>query len=92
MTIGHNHEQLLGHTPSVSVIHPQASAPNQEIMLPGYTQAFTDTPVFARTSGYLKSWRFDIGAHVSGGSKTVEIGRVQSRGVKGSAVHDERHG
>ena len=49
--------------PSVAVIHPQAGAPNQEIVLPGYAQAFTDTPVYARTNGYLKAWRFDIGAH-----------------------------
>jgi RND family efflux transporter MFP subunit len=59
--------------PSVNVIHPQAGAPNQEIALPGYTQAFTDTPVYARTSGYLKTWRFDIGAHVKKGDLLAEI-------------------
>src|ERR1700730_290518 len=59
--------------PSVTVIHPQAGAPNQEIVLPGYAQAFTDTPVYARTSGYLKAWRFDIGAHVSKGDLLAEI-------------------
>ena len=59
--------------PSVNVIHPQAGAPNQEIALPGYTQAFTDTPVYARTSGYLKTWRFDIGAHVRKGELLAEI-------------------
>jgi RND family efflux transporter MFP subunit len=59
--------------PSVNVIHPQAGAPNQEIALPGYTQAFTDTPVYARTSGYLKSWRVDIGARVKKGDLLAEI-------------------
>ncbi|MDB6043667.1 MAG: efflux transporter periplasmic adaptor subunit [Gammaproteobacteria bacterium] len=59
--------------PSVTVIHPQAGAPNQEIMLPGYAQAFTDTPVYARTSGYLKVWHFDIGAHVRKGDLLAEI-------------------
>jgi RND family efflux transporter MFP subunit len=59
--------------PSVTVIHPLAGAPNQEIVLPGYAQAFTDTPVYARTSGYLKAWRFDIGAHVSKGDLLAEI-------------------
>jgi RND family efflux transporter MFP subunit len=59
--------------PSVAVIHPQAGAPNQEIVLPGYAQAFTDTPVYARTNGYLKAWRFDIGAHVSKGDLLAEI-------------------
>jgi RND family efflux transporter MFP subunit len=59
--------------PSVAVIHPQAGAPNEEIVLPGYAQAFTDTPIYARTSGYLKAWRFDIGAHVSKGDLLAEI-------------------
>jgi RND family efflux transporter MFP subunit len=72
-------EEKLAHTtmeaavPSVTVIHPQAGAPNEEIVLPGYAQAFTDTPVYARTSGYLKAWRFDIGAHVSKGDLLAEI-------------------
>jgi RND family efflux transporter MFP subunit len=59
--------------PSVTVIHPQAGAPDQEIVLPGYAQAFMDTPVYARTSGYLKAWRFDIGAHVGKGDLLAEI-------------------
>ena len=59
--------------PSVTVIHPEAGAPNQVVVLPGYTQAFTDAPVYARTSGYLKTWRFDIGAHVRKGDLLAEI-------------------
>jgi RND family efflux transporter MFP subunit len=74
-----NAEQKLARTtleaavPSVTVIHPQVGAPDQEIVLPGYTQAFTDTPVYARTSGYLTAWRFDIGAHVKKGDLLAEI-------------------
>jgi RND family efflux transporter MFP subunit len=59
--------------PSVTVIHPQGGSPNQEIVLPGYTQAFTDAPIYARTSGYLKAWRFDIGAHVRKGDLLADI-------------------
>src|SRR6202167_816172 len=59
--------------PSVNVIHPEAGAPNQEIALPGYSQAFTDTPLYARTSGYLKTWRVDIGARVKKGDLLAEI-------------------
>jgi RND family efflux transporter MFP subunit len=59
--------------PSVNVIHPEAGAPNQDIALPGYTQAFTDTPVYARTSGYLKTWRVDIGTRVKKGDLLAEI-------------------
>ena len=43
-------------------------APDQTLVLPGQTMAFTDTPIYARTSGYLKSWNFDIGAHVQQGT------------------------
>jgi RND family efflux transporter MFP subunit len=59
--------------PTVTVIRPTAGAPQSEITLPGYTQPFTDTPVFARTSGYLKAWHDDIGAHVKKGDLLAEI-------------------
>ena len=59
--------------PNVTIIHPTAGAPQNEIALPGYTQAFTDTPIYARTSGYLKAWDFDIGAHVRKGDLLAEI-------------------
>src|SRR6266853_380565 len=45
--------------PIVNVIHPKDGAPLEELVLPGHTQAFSDTPIFARTSGYLKRWYFD---------------------------------
>ena len=48
--------------PTVDVVYPKAGAPTQEIVLPGNTQAFTSAPIYARTSGYLKRWYFDIGA------------------------------
>ena len=59
--------------PTVDVIHPQEGAPTEEIVLPGTTQAFTDTPIYARTNGYLKSWYFDIGARVKRGELLAEI-------------------
>lgn len=58
---------------SVRVAHPTAGAPIQELILPGDTQAFSDTPIFARTNGYLKRWYFDIGAHVKRGDLLAEI-------------------
>jgi RND family efflux transporter MFP subunit len=57
----------------VNVVSPQGGAPTQEILLPGTTQAFTDAPIFARTSGYVKRWFFDIGAHVKQGQLLAEI-------------------
>ena len=57
----------------VSVVSPKATAPTQEILLPGTTQAFTDAPIFARTNGYVKAWYFDIGARVKQGQLLAEI-------------------
>ena len=59
--------------PTVSVVSPKPGAPTREIQLPGTTQAFTDAPIFARTSGYLKRWYFDIGTHVKEGQLLAEI-------------------
>jgi RND family efflux transporter MFP subunit len=59
--------------PVVNVIRPKDGAPLEELVLPGNTQAFSDTPIFARTNGYLKRWFFDIGAHVKRGDLLAEI-------------------
>ena len=59
--------------PAVRVVHPTAGAPLQELILPGNTQAFSDTPIYARTNGYLTRWYFDIGAHVKRGDLLAEI-------------------
>jgi RND family efflux transporter MFP subunit len=59
--------------PTVAVVSPREGAPTQEIVLPGNTQAFSDAPIYARTSGYLKRWYFDIGAHVQRGQLLAEI-------------------
>jgi RND family efflux transporter MFP subunit len=58
---------------AVDVTHPQGGAPTQEVVLPGSTQAFVDSPIYARTSGYLKHWHFDIGARVKQGDLLAEI-------------------
>ena len=58
---------------TVNVIEPKSGAGLEEIVLPGTTQAFIDTPIFARTSGYLKQWYFDIGAHVQQGQLLAVI-------------------
>lgn len=59
--------------PIVNVIHPKDGAPLEELILPGNTQPFSDAPIFARTSGYLRRWYFDIGAHVKRGDLLAEI-------------------
>ncbi|HZB92470.1 MAG TPA: efflux RND transporter periplasmic adaptor subunit [Stellaceae bacterium] len=59
--------------PTVNVIHPTPGAPDEALVLPGNTQAFRDTAIYARTNGYLKRWYFDIGAHVKRGDLLAEI-------------------
>jgi len=59
--------------PTVSVVAPKQAAQSQEIVLPGNVQPFTQSPIFARTNGYLKHWYFDIGAHVKQGQLLAVI-------------------
>jgi RND family efflux transporter MFP subunit len=60
-------------TPVVNITHPAPADPLQEIVLPGNTNAFTDSPIFARTSGYLTHWYYDIGTRVKKGDLLAEI-------------------
>jgi RND family efflux transporter MFP subunit len=53
--------------PDVLLSKAQAGSPNSEIVLPGNIIAYEDAPIYARTSGYLSHWYFDIGAHVRKG-------------------------
>ena len=59
--------------PSVRVTYPQTGEEIQKIDLPGNVEAFFDTPIYARTSGYLKNWYVDIGSHVHQGQLMAEI-------------------
>ena len=58
---------------SVRVTYPQTGERRQTVDLPGNVQAFYDTPIYARTSGYIKRWYVDIGAHVHAGQLMAEI-------------------
>jgi RND family efflux transporter MFP subunit len=60
-------------TPTVAVVHPSASSPTDELVLPGTVRAFTDAPIYARASGYLKKWHVDIGSKVTRGQLLAEI-------------------
>jgi RND family efflux transporter MFP subunit len=59
--------------PTVSVITPKRGAPTQEVVLPANVQAYIDSPIYARTNGYLKRWYTDIGARVKAGQLIAEI-------------------
>ncbi|HYY29000.1 MAG TPA: efflux RND transporter periplasmic adaptor subunit [Chthoniobacterales bacterium] len=57
----------------VEVVHPQRSIGMIHLQLPGQAMPFTDSPILAQTSGYLKKWYFDIGAKVKRGDVLAEI-------------------
>ena len=59
--------------PSVNVVHPVPGSKADDLALPGSVQAFTDTPIYSRTNGYLKKWYFDIGSRVRKGDLLAEI-------------------
>ncbi|WP_158628875.1 efflux RND transporter periplasmic adaptor subunit [Dyella choica] len=59
--------------PSVSVITPIRAPEQQKLMLPGDIQAYQRASIYARTSGYLKSWQADIGTHVHSGQLLAQI-------------------
>jgi membrane fusion protein (multidrug efflux system) len=57
----------------VDVTHPEKAVGIIHLELPGQTMPYTDAPIFAQTSGYLKKWYFDIGAKVKAGAILAEI-------------------
>ena len=59
--------------PTVAVVLPDAKVLNATIDLPGRLEAYSRAPIFARVSGYLKSWSADIGAKVKAGQVIAEI-------------------
>jgi RND family efflux transporter MFP subunit len=59
--------------PTVFALPPTPGAPVDNLLLPGNVTAFTDSPIYARTSGYLLHWYFDIGAKVKKGALLAVI-------------------
>src|ERR1700686_3388412 len=58
---------------TVVVVHPNAEKPDEELVLPGSLQAYEESPIYARTSGYLLRWYRDIGSRVNKGEQLAEI-------------------
>jgi len=59
--------------PTVSVVHPIEEKPDEELVLPGTLQAYVESPIYARTNGYLLRWYKDIGSHVKQGDLLADI-------------------
>jgi RND family efflux transporter MFP subunit len=59
--------------PIVAVAPPATGANAGALELPGRLEAYSRAPIYARVSGYLKSWKYDIGARVKAGQVLAEI-------------------
>jgi RND family efflux transporter MFP subunit len=59
--------------PKVAVMQAARGPSSEEIVLPGSVQAWHEAAIYARTSGYVKDWLTDIGAHVKEGDLLAEI-------------------
>jgi len=57
----------------VSIIHPQQGTSQLNVTFPANLQGYIETPIYARTNGYIKRWLVDIGAHVQSGELLAEI-------------------
>lgn len=75
----HHNDAVLADTtreeapPTVIAIPPKQAAMEDTLTLPGNVTAYTDSPLYARTSGYLVHWYYDIGARVKQGALLAEI-------------------
>jgi len=59
--------------PTVAVVQPVPEPANDELVLPGNLQAFIESPIFARTNGYLLRWYRDMGSKVEKGELLAAI-------------------
>jgi RND family efflux transporter MFP subunit len=74
-----SHEQALAKeteretVPTVAVVNPVSEKPDEELVLPGSLQAYEESPIYARTSGYLVKWYKDIGSRITKGELLAKI-------------------
>src|ERR1700691_3352656 len=59
--------------PTVAVVQPTAETGDNELVLPGNLQAYIESPIFARTNGYLLRWYKDMGSKVEKGERLASI-------------------
>jgi len=57
----------------VAVIHASVESAEEDLVLPGAMQAYVESPIYARTNGYLKKWYHDIGSRVRQGELLADI-------------------
>ena len=59
--------------PTVTVISSQRPANDANLVLPGSMQGIQEAAIYARTNGYVKEWKVDIGQTVQQGQLLAEI-------------------
>jgi RND family efflux transporter MFP subunit len=59
--------------PTVAIIHPTPQSGDEDLVLPGTLQAYVESPIYARTNGYLRKWYHDIGSRVKQGDVLADI-------------------
>jgi RND family efflux transporter MFP subunit len=59
--------------PTVAVIHPTPEDGAEDLVLPSTLQAYVESPIYARTNGYLRKWYHDIGSRVNKGDLLADI-------------------
>jgi membrane fusion protein, multidrug efflux system len=76
---------------TVAVIHPQVEPPQQELVLPSTLQAYIESPIYARTNGYLMKWYKDIGSRVEKGERLadIETPEIDQELVQARATRDQ---
>lgn len=76
---------------AVAIIHPKVEPPQQELVLPSTLQAYIESPIYARTNGYLTKWYKDIGSRVQKGDRLadIETPEIDQELVQARATRDQ---
>ena len=77
--------------PSVEAVTPKLEPPQSELVLPSTLQAYIESPIYARTNGYLGKWYRDIGARVRKGEllADIETPEVDQELMQAKAARDQ---
>jgi RND family efflux transporter MFP subunit len=60
-------------TQYVEVVTPKQTEGGGNTLLPGTLRGYVESPIYARSTGYLLHWYADIGAHVKQGQLLAEL-------------------
>jgi len=83
--------------PTVTVVSPRPGRVGAPLSLPAEIRPFAEAPIYARASGYVKSWSVELGASVTQGQVMAELdtpelvqdlasGRAQLRQTEAAAA------